>query len=148
MSYEFSYLIDNMPSTVFLTLLRDNWAYYLPNFEGEQQHKISTRRKISESSVKCSQGLKLLKDTVLPLPNMLSQSYANFCGFLDIPEMNDSRWQKLDMFGVIVSESLPFYLNILRNLAGKNAVLSLEAVHQLYRKIYQFYVGQEDPRVM
>ncbi|KIM96811.1 hypothetical protein OIDMADRAFT_58368 [Oidiodendron maius Zn] len=151
MTPEFSYLIDNMPSTVFLTLLRDNWAYYLPNFEGEQQHKVSTRRKISESSVKCSQGLKLLKDTVLPLPNMLSQSYASFCGFLDIPERDDSRWQKLHMFGVIVSDSLPFYLNILRNLAEKNAVLSLEAVHQLYRKTYQFSLppnGQEHLRVV
>lgn len=148
MSPEFSYLINNMSSTVFLTLLRDNWAFYLPNFEGEQQHKISTRRKISESSVKCSQGLKLLKNTVLPLPNMLSQSYASFCGFLDIPERNDSRWQKLHIFGVIVSESLPFYLDILRNLAENNAILSLEDVHQLYRKLYQFCVGQEDPLVV
>lgn len=160
MTTEFKYLIRNEPSTVFLTLLRDHWNNYSRNFVmsiywGRSRIPINSpsnvQSELSRAPVRCLGGYeRSLNQTVLPLPRLLDQEGAREAvDFLDIGDVDatDNRWLNFYHLGVVVEESLVFYVRILQGLFRRKVPnVTLHQVLGLYTQIQNRY--HENPSLV
>ncbi|KAL9610942.1 MAG: hypothetical protein Q9167_004384 [Letrouitia subvulpina] len=110
-----------------IEVLVQNWDFYEPNF------------RLVSSHIKA-----ILCGTVLPLPNLLwiAQKYglkATDKKFLQvkIKEIEVTRYQKFECFGVCVNASGTFYLELLHHLKDQLKMPEVGLVHSVYRELQQ-----------
>ena len=139
---EFKYLMEERPISVFLTLLRDYWHTYSRYFEdADIFHSVlyAKRRKLlSEAIIRREPEMVLLKDTVLPLDELINKAGAREAlNFLDILDPKDYRWTSFKCLNVTVAQDLSYYSKFLQGLSQKNSDdISLKDVCEVYEEIY------------
>jgi hypothetical protein len=116
-----------------ILLLRDNWDIY------RDQLKPILIAAISEMLVDCTHGLpRRLEETTLPL-EILKLGGPNL-SFLAVPEPNDPRWRRFSLFGVLVEQSVFFYLRQLKTLASlpDSSTTSKLSVQNTYKALQKY----------
>ncbi|PMD48990.1 hypothetical protein L207DRAFT_505973 [Hyaloscypha variabilis F] len=129
---EFIFLSRNAVMELIL-LLRDNWNIY------RDQLKPILIAAISEVLVDCTDGLpRRLEETILPL-EILKLGGPNL-PFIAIPEPNDPRWRRFSLFGVLVEQSVVFYLRQLKTLASlpDSSTTSKLSVQNTYKGLQRY----------
>ncbi|RSM20658.1 hypothetical protein CDV31_000344 [Fusarium ambrosium] len=137
LSRDFRYLMDNQSSEIVLNVLRYHWTHYsrwiqeTPTDAAEREKKRSKERLRSELSswhVQCRGGPFVeLKKTCLPRTNVLvglglwghssgMQGHAQGYPLLDISDPQDSGWDFLQNFDVVVELKPVHFINRLLDL--------------------------------
>lgn len=132
-SPEFHWLIDHKPSSVWLSLLKDNPSFYdLPRCTRD------VKMDLSKAPVRCRDGQdRKLGDVYLPLKAVAEEPYAHVAApMLDIQQPDDSAWQNLREIGLRTEPDINFYLAVLRNMSlASDPMASRGDVKKLYEKI-------------
>lgn len=134
LSSEFQYIISTHPSKVFLRILVQNWGRYGTDIALEAS-------QISSTTVTCADGQHRLDESILPLPNLVQLSNLlapHKMPFLEIDSGLDViSYKVLKELGVTITDSLDFYLRMLKNMSGKWKP-DMNVIIDIYRKIEAF----------
>ncbi|KAI0975554.1 hypothetical protein F4678DRAFT_417638 [Xylaria arbuscula] len=146
----FQYIINNRPAEI-LGLLQDQW----PIIKDKISSNSAIKEKIANTAVPCDgrPDLCLLSRTYLPLPELKDRtsqylegtSGSRFLNFESTLAPNDlSSWMFLhDYFGVGISDTLSFYLDILAAITCDELVQPGK-VFDLYQVIYGKVISSDD----
>ena len=109
---EFTFLKANAGKDLLL-LLRDSWEFYASQLE----HSDSVlKNALKEMNVVCTdEQLRPLSETILPREPL--RAAAPNLPFIDIPDPDNTGWNKLAVFGVLTWKSSTLYLRELKALA-------------------------------
>jgi hypothetical protein len=123
---DFEFLTQLLPSPEFLLLLRDHWTHYAKFLDnGDEDSPLESERSsarlnayLSALMVGChGEERQRIDKTFLPLPDLMSEA-GGCVPFLDIPEPEDKRWRRFEIFGVGIGKNVSFYLRCLESVLG------------------------------
>jgi hypothetical protein len=147
LSVEFEWLVNNLPSLEWLTIIRLNWDdYHLSSAPKSGDLRIPSedvRNKIASLSVDCTDGKRAkLKDTILPTLRsaVLTIQHMGF-HFVDVKDEQNTEWIKFSAFGVITHRDLDFCLKLLMKFPASGITPDKMTVIKLYRDIHNFCEG-------
>jgi hypothetical protein len=150
LSEEFKSMLHECDSSDIFQLIRDNWHHYSQWVEGahmkwQSQEYVSAtmqlKNKIGSSLVRPMRGLLPLHETVLEKLDMqLDQSKVVPALQLHKPE--DTEWNLLAYFGVVVKSDVHYYLRCLTILSNDEAP-DIDVVGYIYEQIQSRYTGNE-----
>ena len=109
--------------------------------ESTEKAKSKLREHFANMTVHCKGGgTARLKETMLPLDNMVSENMAALA-FIDIPDPEDHHWRFLGFLGTVVNTRVSFIqcLRLLKESGG-----TLEQTSELYKQIFLHSSGQEE----
>jgi hypothetical protein len=137
---DFKYIVRKFRSFSYLNLLKDRWSTYVPCFdcrdpEGDPKLKRSREKVhsfLKELVVQCYGSRQRLKDTFLPIPDLVQES-RGCVPFLKIPDADDDRWQRFRIFDVGFTKDLKLYLCSLKN--AKNFDVTKDHISYLFEQI-------------
>lgn len=111
-SREFQYLVDNHPSQVWLTLVRDNWRHYAVDV-------ASVTNQVRSFAVQCTnQRSCQLQDAYLATSAITQEPLAErHTNLVNVPDPRNRDWLNLATLGLRTQPDLTFYLTILRGVA-------------------------------
>jgi hypothetical protein len=152
LSVEFEWLVNNLPSLEWLTIIRLNWDdYHLSAAPKSGDLRIPSedvRNKIASMSVDCTDGRRAkLKDTILPTLRsaVMTIQHMGF-HFLDVKDEQNSEWIIFSIFGVITHRDLDLCLKLLMKFPTSGVTTDKMTVIKLYRDIHMFCEGSMNAR--
>ncbi|KAH0381611.1 hypothetical protein KCU92_g6939, partial [Aureobasidium melanogenum] len=144
LSVEFEWLVNNLPSRQWLTIIRLNWDDYqlnkVPKSGDMRIPGEEVRNRIASLPVDCTDGRRAkLQDTILPTLRsaVLTIQHMGF-HFLDVNDEQNSDWLKFSSFGVITHRDLDFCLKLLMKFPASGVSPDKMTVIKLYRDIHSF----------
>ena len=129
----FRSIIKSSPSWVLLKLLAEHWHRYNPDISDQIKQELST------VMVDCAGGRRHLKETILPLPDLIKK--AKQLGAADLPvlKLEDpdgdlTAFQNLRELGVVTMADARFYIAILKDLQSHEATQE-DSIRQVYQQL-------------
>ena len=147
---EFQHLIDNHPSSVWLTLVRENWQHYAMD-------PALASNRVSSIPVQCTnQNQCQLKDAYLATTAIMHEPLADrYINLVDVPDPRNADWLNLTGLGLRTTPDLDLYLTILRGVAKtRPSDVQKDIVPHLYQSVAKHsredlsqakYVPHDDP---
>ncbi|KAF2145105.1 uncharacterized protein K452DRAFT_343652 [Aplosporella prunicola CBS 121167] len=129
---QFEHIIATCASQEVLTLVRDHWNDYAPEFKYSE-----ITSKLESMKVACKGGsTRPLRETYLPTKHLLSKvPPGHAIPFLDIETPEETSWLKFSRFGVRTTDNVSFYLSCLQGLRTVSGPLELRRVVDIYERI-------------
>jgi hypothetical protein len=150
LSEEFKSMLHECDSSDILQLIRDKWHHYSQWIEGahmkwQSQEYISAsiqlKNRIGTSLVRTTRGLLPLNETVLAKLDMqLDQSEV--APALHLHEPENTEWNLLANFGVVVKSDVHYFLRCLTTLSRDEAP-DIDVVSYIYEQLQARYTGNE-----
>ncbi|KAK5123900.1 hypothetical protein LTR85_002096 [Meristemomyces frigidus] len=136
---EFRSLVETKPSSLWLCLLKENWAHYSSPLKS-----TAARSFLAESLVDCIDGPpRKLRDTYLETANVTGEPLAaGIVPMVAVEYPQEPAWLRLSQLGLGTTRDLQFWLTILRRLPDlMQSTPTVADIERVYLKVQEWGAG-------